>query len=271
MAITISRKIWKNPALFLLALGSAGCGPIERGITVVSIQFDDGAENQLLAAAALEKHDMRGTFFVNKSFLDTPLHLKVSDILALQEAGHEIGGHSVHHEKLPFLPYKHLRDEVCQDRFFLQELGINADNFAYPAGLTTGATETVVEECGYESGRTTARVCESPSLIRESFEQCDRAEFIPPLDRFHTRSYGSIRAERIPDRIRDMVLDVESHGGGWVQLIFHYICDGCDDYGVSEAEFSSFLDFVAKEREGGYLRVATVREVIRGEALKDDF
>lgn len=262
--------MWSNQsrAAFLVALSlSAGCGPVEEGITVVSIQFDDLADTQLIAAAALEKHDMRATFFVNDAAVNTPKHLTVGDLLTLQENGHEIGGHTIDHANLPFLTYEDQRKQVCENRFRLQSFGLEVDSFAYPAGFTNGASEAVVEECGYESGRRTGELCETPSLIRDVFARCDRAERLPPIDRFHTRSYGSIRIERIPDRVRNIVKEAENHGGGWVQLIFHYICDGCDPYGVSEAEFNSFLDFLAEEREAGRVRIHTVREVIRGEAL----
>ena len=54
-----------------------------------------------------------------------------------------------------------------------------------------------------------------------------------------------------------------THGGGWVQLVFHHVCDGCDAYSVSAATLTGLLDFLAAESANGVV-VKTTEEVVGG-------
>jgi hypothetical protein len=247
-------------ALVLLGIAMAGCAPTKANV-IVSLEFDDTHVSQLAALPLLAKYDMRGTFFVNSIRLgDGDKYLTVQDVLAMAKAGHEIGGHTLNHPRLPDLPREEQLREVCEDREKLRQLGLVIDNFAYPSGAYDSTTESVVAACGYTSARTTGGLCETPWF----FQSCDRAETVLPPQFFATRTHGSIRRERISDRMRALVTDAESHGGGWVQIIFHHICDHCNDYSITEEELGDFLSWLAKERIEGRVQVRTVREVMRG-------
>lgn len=64
----------------------------------VAITFDDGGESAYTHAAdLLEKHDLRGHFFVATDFIDTPTFLKKEQIRELAKRGHVIGSHSASH------------------------------------------------------------------------------------------------------------------------------------------------------------------------------
>jgi hypothetical protein len=61
--------------------------------------------------------------------------------------------------------------------------------------------------------------------------------------------------------IESYVTRAERDGGGWVQIVFHYVCDGCDPYSVSEQNFSEFVTWLSARSALG-TRVETVRAVI---------
>jgi peptidoglycan/xylan/chitin deacetylase (PgdA/CDA1 family) len=236
------------------------CRPSERS-TIVSLEFDDAHVDQLAALPLLADHDMKATFFVLDLRLETGgKYFTIQDALAIQMSGHEIGGHTLTHPLLPLLSREEQFKEVCGDRIRLWAHGLNVENFAYPSGAYNALSEFVVAKCGYESARTSGGLCENPDI----FDFCDRAEFTSPTNRFAIRTHGSIKRERIPSRMRALITDAEENGGGWVQIIFHHICESCHDYSITATELQDFLSWLANERTAGRVRVQTVREVIHG-------
>lgn len=242
----------------ILGIGLIGCGDSP---TVVSIQFDDAHVDQLAAIDLLAKYDIKATYYLPHPRLEAGgKYMTIDDALGLQAAGHEIGGHTITHPQLPELSREEQRKEICEDREHLQLAGFTVDNFSYPAGAHNATTEALVAECGYESARTSGGLCEQPGI----FDFCDQAESLPPQYVFATRTHGSMRRQHIPDRMRALITDPYENGGGWVQLIFHHVCDDCNDYGISVDEMDSFLSWLTNEREAGRVQVKTTREVIRG-------
>jgi peptidoglycan/xylan/chitin deacetylase (PgdA/CDA1 family) len=245
-----------------LGLGMAACRPTA-GTTIVSLEFDDARVNQLAALPLLAEHDMKATFFVlYPRLLAGGQYFTIDDALAMQRAGHEIGGHTLTHPHLPELSREKQFEEVCHDRDLLRQAGFVADHFAYPFGAYDATSKSVVAQCGYESARTSGGLCENPGFVG----LCDRAESIRPRDPFAIRTHASITRERIPDRMRALITDASEHGGGWVQLIFHHICEKCNDYSITQSELQDFLTWLAHERSAGRVRVRTVSEVIHREA-----
>jgi peptidoglycan/xylan/chitin deacetylase (PgdA/CDA1 family) len=77
-------------------------------IVTVSLTFDDTEDEQLDAAAVLEAHGLVGTFYVNsprlhQSSAGADDWLSVADVQAMQQRGHEIGGHTLSHPYLTSL------------------------------------------------------------------------------------------------------------------------------------------------------------------------
>ncbi|WP_438014986.1 polysaccharide deacetylase family protein [Sorangium sp. So ce315] len=242
-------------AILLASVLLTGCPP---GVAVVSLEFDDTLANQLSARSILAEHRMHATFFVNSGRLDRPGYLTVAQLRALASDGHEIGGHTIDHARLPGLPAGELRRQICDDRRALLALGFDVSDFAYPNGDHDGASAEQVRSCGYESARKVGGVGFPPCIF------CPRAETIPPRDPMATRTPGSLRrVHRLP-RIQALVRRAQQDGG-WIQLTFHHLCDACDDYSISREDFSTLLGWLAEEREAGRVVVVTVRQVIRGE------
>jgi len=60
------------------------------------------------------------------------------------------------------------------------------------------------------------------------------------------------------------VTQAQAHGGGWVQIVMHHVCDGCSPYSIRAATLAAFLDWLAGERAQGGIRVQTVHEALDG-------
>lgn len=233
--------------------------------TVVSLEFDDGCADQAAAIPTLAEHGMRATFYVNSALLGTPGRLTIEELRRFQAAGHEIGGHTLHHANLPDLTPEEQAHEICDDRRALQAQGLTVDTFAYPFGAHNEASKDAARACGYASARRAGGLCASapPPRPEDSSTRCDRAEAIPPADLFALRMHGSVRRGQAPEGIKRLVTEAEMHGGGWVQLVFHHLGEDNYEYTTTIAELSDFIRWLAHERDAGRVRVLTAREVIR--------
>ena len=221
--------------------------------TVVSIQFDDGSADQYGALAILNAHGMHATFYVNTGVTGDATHLSWAQLGDLYAAGNEIAGHTLTHAHLKHLKAADARHEVCGDRVNLYNHGFQPTSFAYPYGEFDAGVQQIVRDCGYNSGRGVSGVDD-----RKTF-----AETIPPLDAYATRTPPNPKQGTTLATIESYVTAAEQHGGGWVQLVFHHLCDGCDAYSISPATFSALLDWLQPRAASGTV-VQTTAQVIGG-------
>jgi len=111
----------------------------------------------------------------------------------------------------------------------------------------------IVHDCGYSSGRGVSGVED-----RKTF-----AETIPPFDAYATRTPPNPKQGTTLATIEGYVTAAEQHGGGWVQLVFHHLCDGCDAYSISPANFTALLEWLQPRAASGTV-VETTTQVIGG-------
>jgi peptidoglycan/xylan/chitin deacetylase (PgdA/CDA1 family) len=223
--------------------------------TVVTIGFDDGTGDQLAALPILQAHGMTATFFVNTASIGDPEHLSWANLHSLFGAGNEIAGHTLHHVNLAPLSTVDARQEVCTDRNNLLAEGFPATSFAYPFGSFDSGTEQVVRDCGYNSGRGVAGVSKTGPF----------AETIPPLDPYATRTPPNPKKSTKLSTLELYVQNAEANGGGWVQFVFHRLCEQqCGAYAITPAKLTAFLDFLQGEVAGGRVTVQTTAQVIGG-------
>jgi peptidoglycan/xylan/chitin deacetylase (PgdA/CDA1 family) len=243
----------------LAALAPAAQASSERRPTVVSITFDDGFESQMRAAPILKYYGARATFYVNSELLNGANRLTFAQVRALQAAGNEIGGHTSDHTSLVTVDAAEARRQICNDRVALAQItGRAPRSFAYPYGASNKATERLVDGCGYSSARIVGGL---------TCGRCARAESLAPGDRFHVKtSLSFVESTRVADAER-AIQQVSRHGGGWVPLVFHEVCDHCSELGVSPNDMRSLLRWIKAHRADGYV-VRTVGRVIGAPARR---
>jgi peptidoglycan/xylan/chitin deacetylase (PgdA/CDA1 family) len=224
--------------------------------TVVTIQFDDGTVDQMDALPILQAHGMTATFYVNTGpvIAGDPAHLSWANLHTLFNAGNEIAGHTVNHTGLKSLTAAEARQEVCTDRNSLLAEGFPATSFAYPFGTFDSGTEQVVHDCGYNSGRGVAGIS-----LKGPF-----AETIPPADPYATRTPPNPKKATKLATMEEYVLNAEANGGGWVQFVFHRVCESCGAYSITTAKLTALLDFLQAEVNAGRVSVQTTAQVIGG-------
>ena len=244
-----------------LALLGPGIGTASAAGTVVSLTFDDGRQTQYSTRGTLAAHGMHGTFFVNSGLVGVSTssgHMTWAQMHDLAFDGNEITGHTLTHADLTKISAAEAQHEICDDRANLLNQGFApVTSFAYPYGAYNSAVVSVVQQCGYQSARRTG------GIRSQDCSNCPFAETIPPLDRWATRAARGIGTD---DSLADMqgyVTQAENNGGGWVQILIHQVCDGCDTLSISLSQLNAFLDWLQPRAANGTV-VQTVGEVMSG-------
>jgi peptidoglycan/xylan/chitin deacetylase (PgdA/CDA1 family) len=242
-----------------LAAGSLLAGPAiahAAPLTVVTIQFDDGnADTIQWIDGSLNTHGFNATWYVNSGSIGTTGHLTWDQLSALSTAGNDIGSHTINHVDIKKLKLAAARFQVCQDRVNIASHGLQPESFAYPFGDYNSTVETqVVKYCGDNSARTVTGVND-----RRVF-----AETIPPANPYATRTPPDPKRGTTVATIEGYVSSAEQNGGGWVQLTFHHICNGCDAYSITTTNMQSLLDWLSTQVTAGAVAVETTKQVIGG-------
>lgn len=240
------------------------------GETVVTLTFDDANADQIAAAAKINALGMPGTFFLPSGYMNRPNYMTAAQAKALQDAGNEIGGHSVTHADLAAVGPDELARQVCSDRVTLAGYGLDIQNFAYPFASSSDAAKAAVAACGYNSARGLGDI-RSKVAGSETFPF---AESLTPGDLYYTGAPDQLDETWTLADIQSLVTQAQANGGGWVQLTFHHIGTGIDPVSgvkdpltVSTEVFNQFADWLANQESTNTtnpVQVKTVKEVIGG-------
>lgn len=227
--------------------------------TVVSLTFDDGHASQYGTLSMLQSRGMVGTYYINSAMVGTSgYYMPWSQIHDLANAGNEITGHTLHHTNLTTVSTSTATTEVCQDRTNLLNNGFTpVASFAYPEAESNATAEQIVRDCGYSSGRGVGDVACGGG--------CPYAETIPPQNPYRLRTPDGITTSTTLANLQSHVTDAETHGGGWVILTFHGICDNrcTNENSMSPSILTAFLDWLGPRSANGTV-VRTVGQVMGG-------
>jgi peptidoglycan/xylan/chitin deacetylase (PgdA/CDA1 family) len=123
----------------------------------VVLTFDDGYQDAYDEAfPILQRHGFTATFYIVSNFVNQPGYMNWGELMALYDAGMEIGSHTVDHYDLTTLdPYEANRQIVQSKADIERGLGQPVVSFCYPVGKYTGPITVMVSAAGYESATTT--------------------------------------------------------------------------------------------------------------------
>ncbi len=116
--------------------------------------WDDGYADDLRLAAVLDRHAMKGTFYVCPVAQHGQTMLTPNQIRELSTR-HEIGAHSVTHPKLTKIPLEDARRELCDSRKWVESItGKQCTMFCYPYGDHNEAIASLAQEEKFLGART---------------------------------------------------------------------------------------------------------------------
>jgi hypothetical protein len=235
--------------------------------TIVSLTFDDVMGDQYTTRSLLAQHSLHATFYINTDYVGASGRMSWAQVSDLAADGNEIGGHTLDHVHLTQVTTAEATRQICDDRQAISSHGLTVNDFAFPYGESNASVQAIVQGCGYSSARRSWGLC----AIGDTLAQCaaetwdkDPSETIPPPNILATRTIQSIRAWNTLADLESTVSRAQSAGGGYITLVFHHVCDGCDPaagYSVSPAILSDFLDWLGAGSSSG-IYVRTVRDVV---------
>jgi peptidoglycan/xylan/chitin deacetylase (PgdA/CDA1 family) len=233
--------------------GTTGETPVSN--VTVSLTFDDTIADQFQVGAMLKARDMRATFYINSTRIGTTSYLTMQQVQTLAQDGNEIAGHTLSHDHLTTLTFDEARRQICNDRAALLAYGFPVTSFAFPFGDNDAVVDQIACDCGYNSARDVGGF-----KTETSCTGCPYANTTPPAELYSIRTPPSVVQTTTLEMLQGYVLQAEAHGGGWVPLVLHHVCDGCNSLSVSPALFEQYLDWL----KGHGVTVKTVDEVIAG-------
>jgi peptidoglycan/xylan/chitin deacetylase (PgdA/CDA1 family) len=100
------------------------------------LTFDDGGVSAVMAAELLERHGLRGYFFVTVNCIGTSGFVTERDLRVLRSRGHTVGSHSCSHPlRMGHCSWKHLIEEWTRSRAVLGDaLGAEVAAASVPGG-----------------------------------------------------------------------------------------------------------------------------------------
>ena len=239
--------------------------PATAAQTIVSLTFDDGY-NQSQVADMLLSHGMKGTFYVNSNLIDSGGgYLSKAELDTLYNNGNEIGGHTINHVDLATLSDAQQQAAICDDMQTLNNwYSGQIHSFAYPFASTGPTTQTILAAGCPGVGTYTSARSVGGLVSGTQCSGCPTAESIPPGNPYYISTPESILSTTTLDQLETLVTQAENNGGGWVPLVFHQVCDGCDLYSISQTTLDAFLTWL-QPRQANNTYVRTVNQVMTGD------
>lgn len=143
----------------------------------VTTSWDDGYPSDIRVADLLEKHGLKGTFYVPSVNSEGRPVMRPADVARL-DARFEIGGHTRSHVVLTKLPPNKAAREIASNKARLEDLlGHEITGFAYVRGRHNRQVRRLVEEAGYRYARTTENLANRRSP--DPFRLPTTAQFYP--------------------------------------------------------------------------------------------
>jgi peptidoglycan/xylan/chitin deacetylase (PgdA/CDA1 family) len=127
--------------------------------TYVTTSWDDGHAQDQQMAELLHRYGLPGTFYVAPQNVETPARQRLTpaQIASLGQT-FEIGGHTLHHRRLPDLSASEAIREITEGKDDLENaLGASLRTFCYPGGAYEAQHVSMVRRAGFIGARTVAR------------------------------------------------------------------------------------------------------------------
>ncbi|MBB6403436.1 polysaccharide deacetylase family protein [Arthrobacter sp. AZCC_0090] len=227
----------------------------------MSLTFDDGNADQLTAEATMKSLGLVGTFFITTGWIDQPTYLTTANLQQIAADGNEIGGHTVTHPDLVYLPPAESTRQICNGRVALMNMGFKVTSFAYPFASEDPATEALVKQCGFNS----ARGLGDAASKDPASATLPAADTIPPANPYVTAAPDEVDSTWTLQNLENQVTHAQTTGGGWVQLTFHHIAVGTDPtLTITPTLFNQFATWLAQQKTAGTVAVKTVDQTVGG-------
>ncbi|GEM_PF-2212564 len=206
---------------------------------VLTLTFDDGPKDNLLAAEILKKYNIPATAYIMPNALGTKDFLTSKELRSISKKNWDIESH--HETPFTYFSKDSLDKEISDVESFLINNKYKKKNFhlAYPLGKTN---ESVIEAVSKKFS--TARIASGG------------IETIPPVNLHMLRAYNVLKTTT-PKELREVIKRTKE-SKQWLILMFHHIKDEpVDDIDYSTENFEELAKII-KESD---ISIMTMNEV----------
>jgi peptidoglycan/xylan/chitin deacetylase (PgdA/CDA1 family) len=199
---------------------------------LVTFTFDDFPRSAAtVGARILADFNVKGTYFVSGSragrHLDGMDQFTEDDLLAVAEAGHEIGCHTFGHIRLPISSPQQIEDDLSRNREFVNRIlgGYRMTSFAYPHGHASIAAK---------------------NLIWRHFPVARGIWFGVNKRRVDFAQLRAVSLEQSFERRTEVLdaLDEAQESNGWVLFFTHDVSETPSRYGCTPGDLARILEAV---------------------------
>ncbi len=206
---------------------------------VLSLTFDDGPQDNLLAAKILKEYNIPATAYIMPNSLNTKGFLTTSELKFLSKQNWDIDSH---HE-IPFTHFNQetLRREIDEIHSFLKKNKYKSSNYhlAYPLGKTNSSAVSVVS-----SKFATARLASGG------------IETIPPADLYKLRAFNVLKTTT-PKELKEVIQRTRENNQ-WLILMFHHIKESAtDEIDYSTSNFRELAKIISSSN----IEILTMNQV----------
>jgi peptidoglycan/xylan/chitin deacetylase (PgdA/CDA1 family) len=221
--------------------------PLRGRRAVASVTFDDFPKSAWInGGPLLARYGARGTYYTAGSFaertVDGIAYYEADDLVALHQAGHEIGCHTFGHRPVPTLSTDELLADLARNTQFLCRFNDDEApvSFAFPFGDTTLRTKR------FYAGRFTTARGVHPGVNAGTIDLAQLSTV--GVETYTWDEKKMLRA----------VADAQA-AHGWIVFHSHDVSDSPTPYGCTPA----MLESVLKALAGAGIEVLPVREAVR--------
>jgi peptidoglycan-N-acetylglucosamine deacetylase len=144
---------------------------------IVTTSWDDGHPSDLRLAELLDKHGLRGTFYIPCRGPDGQPVLHAADIVQLAQR-FEIGAHTRDHIDLTEIARYRAAQQIVANKSRLEDLlGREVSGFAYVRGRYNRSVRDLVADAGFKYARTVKNLMTTPPF--DPFQCGTTAQFFP--------------------------------------------------------------------------------------------
>jgi len=213
---------------------------------VVSLTFDDGLlKHYSVAFQDMKEQGYVGTIYLvakGNNSLDGQVLMTFAQAREMQDAGWEIGSHTLNHDDLKSMSIKELKANLKLSKELLNKEGFEVSSLSYPHGRYNLWRIQYVKKF-YSSART----------MREGFNNFNGS--------YYSLRSNFVKNNTSPEKVCDLIKKAENKDK-WLILGFHYIGkEPKTSWDYSEENFNKILDCINKTD----IEVKTISEVINNE------
>lgn len=154
---------------------------------MIKITIDDGCEQDMRIATMLERHGLKGLFYINSKLLgevDRTPHPRRGYLLLKHEVielskKHEIGGHTLTHPMdIKLLTKEQKWKEIDEDKKALESLiGKEVSSYCHPRGRFDEETIKLIKKASYKDARSVNLGFGGHLYAQECFQLANRKEY----------------------------------------------------------------------------------------------